>query len=315
MAKHKLEIKGVNIKRYVKKVLKKEKSKIFEKVNCSFGTSEKKICNLNLSILKNANNKIDGIIIILDDITEKIKLERSLEDFKKLAHLGELAAQVSHEIRNPLIAIGGYARRAERKLLSGQKVKVKNISIIVNETERLEAILDNTLHFSHSKKINFKKINIINVLKECVDIISSYAEKNEVKIDINIGKSLPRRVIINGSAQHLKQAFINLIKNSIEASYRGDIVNIFLEKGKKGKVIIKIENKGSIIESKDLEKIFLPFFSSKKTGTGLGLTVTKNIILDHNGAINVKSKEDITVFIIELPLEAVKNEEDFSNRG
>lgn len=303
IARHGIEIKGVNIKRYIKKALNKGKSRIFEKENCRFGPGEEKICNVNLSILKNAKNGIDGVIIILDDITEKTKLEKNLEDLKKLAQLGELAAQVSHEIRNPLVAIGGYARRAKKKLLAGEEVKVKNLSIIAEEAQRLESILDNTLHFSRKRKISFKRINLVNVLKDVMSVIEAYAEKNEVKLNMVNRSGIGERVIIRGSASHLKQAFINLIKNSIEASYRGDAVNIYLERKGNDKIIIKIENRGSIIEKEDIEKIFLPFYSRKKTGTGLGLAITKSIISDHNGKIDARSENDITVFIIKLPLE------------
>ena len=293
-----LRVKGYNIKRLLRKVLKIKKNRSFESVEYGFA-KEDKVCNLNLALFE-VNSNIDGIIIIIDDITEKTRMEETLRDFKRLAQLGELAAHVAHEIRNPLVSIGGYTRRLKKKYEQGQKMEIGYLNIIIQEVERLEDILRETLQFSAKKEPIHKEIDLIMVIRECVRIVSSYAEDKSVGLLLDIDRPQDT-LFINGSRQQLKQAFINIIKNSIEASQGGEEVKVSLGR-KKGTAAINIENKGLIVEPKDIEKIFLPFYSTKEDGTGLGLAITKKIILDHNGKIGVNSEKGNTIFTITLPI-------------
>ncbi len=293
-----LRVKGYNIKRLLRKVLKIKKNRSFESVEYGFA-KEAKVCNLNLALFE-VNSNIDGIIIIIDDITEKTRMEETLRDFKRLAQLGELAAHVAHEIRNPLVSIGGYTRRLKKKYEQGQKMEIGYLNIIIQEVERLEDILRETLQFSGKKEPIHKEIDLIMVIRECVRIVSSYAEDKSVGLLLDIDRPQDT-LFINGSRQQLKQAFINIIKNSIEASQGGEEVKVSLGRTK-GTAAINIENKGLIVEPKDIEKIFLPFYSTKEDGTGLGLAITKKIILDHNGKIGVNSEKGNTIFTITLPI-------------
>ncbi|MGM0365566.1 MAG: ATP-binding protein [Actinomycetota bacterium] len=301
-----LKVKGKNIKRFLRKVMHVQKNRSFERTDYRFG-QKSGICNLNLALFKVGGGKIDGIIVIIDDITEKARMEETLKEFKRLAQLGELAAQVAHEIRNPLVAIGGYARRLKRRYTAEQEIEAGDLNIIADEVQRLETILSSTLQFSSKRKTAKEHIELLEVLRECIQVVSAYAEDKNTDLSFDIGPGV-NYIGVRGSAQQLKQAFINLIKNSIEASYGGEAVKISVARAR-GMAVIRIENRGSIIEKKDIEKIFLPFYSTKKEGTGLGLAITKKIVLEHEGKIDVYSKKGNTVFTIKLPLGG-ENEKD-----
>lgn len=308
-----VRINGHSIKRILRKVLKRKRNKSFTEVFLSWGDekSDKKeelICNLQLAIFKDPRGKVDGVIIAIDDVTQTVKLERLLEDARRLAHLGELAASVAHEIRNPLVSIGGYARRLRKKCGGLRGRDLESLDIIIEEVERLENIVRDTLDFVSKKSAVFSKINLCKLLKQCIDLIGAFASKSGVTINFVSGYGLGRKeeVIINGSGDNLKQAFINLLKNSVEASYVGEEVNIELdvseENGKKW-AMVSINNKGDIIAESDFHRIFLPFYSTKKDGTGLGLSVTKRIIEQHSGEIEVKSdRKTGTTFVVKLPV-------------
>lgn len=304
-----LKINGHDIKRILRKVLKKKRNRSFtEALFCWGGSKEDLICNLQLAIFKDPRGEVEGVIIIIDDVTQTVKLERSLEEAKRLANLGELAASVAHEIRNPLVSIGGYARRLKKKCEDSEGVNLDSLNIIIEEVERLENIVRDTLDFVSKRSLVFKKLDLAKLLRQCVDLMVSFAEKNGVTMNLVFGPGLGknREVIVNGSKDNLKQAFINLFKNSVEASYTGEEVKVEIDKKEEsGKMfaLVKINNRGSTIEESDLYKIFLPFYSTKKNGTGLGLSVTKRIIDQHKGEIEVKSnRKSGTTFTVKLPL-------------
>lgn len=302
-----LKIRGRNIKRLLKKVIKADKNRTLSRVEADLGHGSK-ICNLNLSILKDSQSQTEGIIIIMDDITERVHLEETLEGLKKLAQLGEFAAHVAHEIRNPLAAIGGYARRLRKDHFKGAKTDTESMDIIIQEVERLENIVNQTLQYSHSgKKEELKVISLGHILAQCVQITGAYARDRKLEIDVSSGLPPGQELWVKGSPEKLKQAFINLIKNSIEASYSGEKISIQVG-SKAGWAEVRIRNRGSIIEKGDIDKIFLPFYSTKKEGTGLGLAITKTLITEHKGEIDVYSKKDNTIFTIKLPEAGGKHE-------
>ncbi len=294
-----LTIKGKNVKRLLRKVMHVQKNRSFERAEYSFGQN-KGLCNLNLALFRKNEKELQGIIVIVDDITEKAKMEETLKEFRNLAQLGQLAAHVAHEIRNPLVAIGGYARRLEGQVARGSPIEQESLHIISGEVHRLENILSSTLQFSSQKQVVYQKFDLLASIRECIQVVCSYARDKDTGIRLS-GQSCRGPVWVNGSPEQLKQALINLFKNSIEASYGGEAVKITVKRSRE-RAVIYIENKGKLIEAGDMEKIFLPFYSTKTEGTGLGLAVTKKIIMEHRGEIDVCSKKGHTVFTIKLPL-------------
>ena len=250
----------------------------------------------------------EGVLIIIEDVTKTVRLEQSLIEAKRLSELGKLSATVAHEIRNPLIAIGGYANRIKKRYLERQEINPENIEVIINEVARLEKIVNETLEFAIERKIEFKDFNICGLLLDCINLTRTAAEQSNISINIKSGSELIKNnnIFIHGSYDSLKQAFINVFNNAIEASETRDVVSIeiFPENvNENSALVIKVNNKAKLANEVNINNIFLPFYTTKSKGTGLGLTITKRIIKQHKGTIDVSSNAETgTTFIIKLPV-------------
>jgi len=249
----------------------------------------------NSPIFDSAGNFV-GTVHISRDITELRNLRERVIHSERMAALGELAARVAHEIRNPLISIGGFARRLEKKLSGDIQEYAK---IIVNEVSRLENILKEILGFVKTARINKCRVDINELMNEIADfIVPTMDEKNnsilrEMSDDTLIAVIDPDKI---------KEAIINIFTNAAQATEHGTLtVRTWQENDE---AVIELVDTGHGIQDEDLKNIFNPFFTTKSQGTGLGLAVTHNIIQEHNGKIKVDSEwGGGTAFRIYLPLE------------
>lgn len=238
---------------------------------------------------------------------EKGKLEDAYRDLKvtherlvqseKLAAIGEMAAHVAHEIRNPLVTIGGFAKQLAKK---AQAVNQENTAakIIANEVIRLEKILANVLNFSRlpSPQPKLNDMNqLIRSLKDQVE--SEFLEKN-IKINMNLQPDLMQFYF---DEQQIKQVLLNLLRNSQQAINAFGSISITTQLYSDD-VLITVQDSGARIPPENIEKIFNPFYTTKKHGTGLGLAISRQIIHEHGGEISVESESSTgTVFSILLP--------------
>lgn len=252
-------------------------------------------------IFDKAGNVI-GTINVAKNITEIKNLREKISSMEKMAALGEMAAKVAHEIRNPLLAIGGFAKRLNKEI-NDEKLR-EYVKVIVDETIRLEKILNETLSFVRpqpSPKVPFKINDLIN---DIVNLTESTLKDNNNKLSIEIGED----IIILGSYDKLKEVLLNLITNANEATRDGTIT-IRLRKYFAEEIIsnefciLEVQDTGSGIAKENLKKIFNPFFTTKINGTGLGLAISKKIVEEHGGIIKVESEENRgTIFKIYLPI-------------
>jgi signal transduction histidine kinase len=213
-----------------------------------------------------------------------------------MAALGELAARVAHEIRNPLISIGGFARRLEKKL-SGDIQEYARI--IVNEVSRLENILKEILGFVKTARINKCRVDVNELMSEIADFtVPLMDEKNNIILR-EFSKDSLTAVI---DPDKIKEAVINIFTNAAQATEHGTLtVRTWRENNE---AVIELVDTGCGIQEEDMKNIFNPFFTTKTQGTGLGLAVTHKIIQEHDGKIKVESKGGGgTAFRIYLPLE------------
>lgn len=248
-------------------------------------------------LLEKETLRIVGYIAMFDDVTKEHMLEVELRTQERLAILGEMSARVAHEIRNPLSAIGGFAQRA-KKIADGEKIS-KYLDIILNETRRLEGIVNQTLDFSRSNlNVKFESKSINEVVMDAVEL---YTDKFEVKsIELNLDLTKENTVTMV-EPNHFKEVVINLIQNAIEACNEGGKMKISTYVRDEG-IYVEVWNNGIPIPSDKLEKIFQPFYTTKTRGTGLGLSICKKIIEEeHNGKIKAVSDENGTSFIIMIP--------------
>ena len=237
---------------------------------------------------------VEHVIMVGRDITEKRKAEEMLLKSEKLTVVGELAAGIAHEIRNPLTSIKGFVQ-----LLQQGMMKEEFFEVIMEEFNRVESIIKEFLTLAKPQEIQLRKININKVLQDVETLLRSEAYLQNVQIHYLKENAIPPFMF---DENQIKQVFINLIKNSIEAMPDGGIVKIqALTEG--SNVLIKISDNGIGIAEERLQKLGEPFFSNKEKGTGLGLMLCFRIIRQHKGTIVFKSKENEgTTVELRLPL-------------
>lgn len=244
-----------------------------------------------------------AVQIILRDLTERKKTEEMMLQSEKLSLVGQLAAGIAHEIRNPLTAIKGFLQLMK----SEKNENSQYLEIVFSELNRMEIILSELLMLAKPQQSMFKKENIHNALTEVILLLETEAHLNNVLIEKHLYSECEH---VYCDQNQLKQVFINLIKNAIEAMPKGGVISITTKTESDGVTII-IEDNGEGIPEEILKKIGQPFVTTKEKGTGLGLMITYKIIENHQGTIEVKSeKEKGTIFTIKLPFEMNEEKEE-----
>jgi len=231
------------------------------------------------------------------DLTETKALQERVLQSERLAALGKVVAEISHEIKNPLIAIGGFARQLLKEA-EDEKVRRK-LSIILNEAQRLENLLNDLRDFYSTKKLKIESMDINDLLNEIYLLFKDDCGKRNIEFSFQKDRD---RVLVNGDRGKLKQVFVNIVKNAMEALEGGGSISID-SRVEAGKVEISISDNGCGIPKDQQEKVFSPFFSTKEDGSGLGLSISKRIIEDHKGSsFKLESKENKgTRFTVTVP--------------
>ncbi len=230
----------------------------------------------------------------------------AIVESEKMAAVGRIAAHIAHEIRNPLVTMGGYARRIVDQAKSITKESGKtalNISnagsIIMKESERLEKILSNVMDFTRPSKYIKEFSNINDVVNDTVDLLKNLFLEKKIQVSFNADKNLP---LVKSDFNQIKQVVLNLVQNSIDATPMGGTITLSTAVRQDG-VVLKIQDTGGGIDEADPNVVFEPFFTTKVTGVGLGLANVKKIIKDHNGMIEVENTEGRgAVFTVTLPI-------------
>jgi signal transduction histidine kinase len=219
----------------------------------------------------------------------------------RLATIGEMAATLAHELKGPLVSIGGFARRLEKKLTQGT-VESGYAVTIVREVLRLEKMLTDILSYAKKTTICYNHCSIIDILEDALSIVAPTLEEK----DIRVVKDLPRKAIsFLGDAQQLKQVFINLFLNSHEAMQRGGTIHLSVVPARLNgdrAISIKVADTGGGVPPEVINQIFTPFYTTKENGTGLGLPVANRIVANHGGKIQVTNSDAGAEFNVLLPL-------------
>lgn len=235
-----------------------------------------------------------------EEVEKKTKsLEMANESLRKkdrMESLGILMAGIAHEIRNPLTSIKTYVELLPKKY-DNPKFREMISKDIPYEIERLNNLINELLEYSKPKKAFKEKVNIYEIIEKILALIANKIQKESVKINIDI----PKDVLVYADKNHLKQIIINLILNGIESINKEEkSINISTMESL-GKTYLMIEDNGCGMDKDELNKIYDPFYTTKASGTGLGLFVCYQLMAENNGKIHVSStKDEGTSFILEF---------------
>jgi len=251
------------------------------------------------------NDSIMGNVIIIQDITDEKLNESKLRRAESLASLTTLAAGVAHEIKNPLGSISIYLQLIEKVINKNRSNKVskeikESVSIIKEEVERLNKIVIDFLFAVKPVNMNFIEEDLNKFIIETVDLFSLELKSREIKVETQLSPKLPKVAI---DKRYIKHVLVNLVKNAEFAMRQNGGILKFTTEYKDNQAILKINDTGTGIPDHILSRIFDPYFTTKDSGSGIGLTISYKIIKEHGGDISVKTKENKgTTFIITLPV-------------
>lgn len=264
------------------------------------------------TVLQDQDGAPTGVILTVRDQTAVRDLKERMRRADRLAAIGQIAAGIAHEIKNPLVGIRGAAQLLGAELRSdADRGLAEYLDIIVKEADRLNGVLEGILDFTRVKAHEHRPFNIHAVLDRALTLNEDAARRNVVVLAREYDPSLPE---VLGNRDQLLQVFLNLVKNAVEAMPRGGkltvstrmsdaFTSVQAEDRKRRLMVVKVSDTGVGIKAGDLGSIFAPFFTTKDRGVGLGLALSYQIVQEHLGTIRVESQEGAgTVFSVYLPL-------------
>jgi two-component system, NtrC family, sensor kinase len=258
------------------------------------------VVNVSIAPLVGKDGARLGRLILLDDITQRVRLEEQILQTEKLSSLGLLAAGVAHEVNTPLAVISNYIQMLAKQI-PGHDPRQKTIDRIVKQTFRASEIVNNLLNFSRTGGSEFQELDLNSVLEETLTLVQHPFRTARVNVLRNYGENLPA---VLGSTTRLQQVFLNLFMNARDAMPEGGMVEVRTG-ARNGSVEVEVTDTGMGISSEHLHRIFDPFFTTKTSGrgTGLGLSVSYGIIKEHAGKVDVHSTPGKgTSFRLEFPV-------------
>ena len=251
------------------------------------------------SLLRDEQGTILGAVEVFNDLTEVKRLEAEIQRVKTLAALGEMAATVAHEIRNPLGGIAGYAGMLERDLKADDPNR-RLVGRITEGVGRLNRIVSSLLTYTRPLRLNTHPVNLVDVVEETLAFYAIDIERQ--RDDIQIHRDFPAKPLIcDLDPEQLQQVILNLLQNATQAMAQGGKLTVKVYENDK-KATFCIGDTGQGMNEEVLGKLFTPFFTTKEDGTGLGLVTSKKIIDAHVGEINVESEPNTgTQFFVTVP--------------
>lgn len=245
---------------------------------------------------------VEGVILLVEDVTERTAIRQRLLLSERLALIGKMSAQVTHEIRNPLNALGLNAELLEEELSDLEPEKVAEartlLASISREIDRLTEITEQYLSLARLPRPRLAREDVGGIVSSLASFMAEEAARREIGLTVEVEAELPP-ILLDES--QLRQALLNIIRNSLDASASGGEVSIKAAR-RGGGVEIAVTDRGPGMDPAQLGRIFDPFYSTKQRGTGLGLPITQQIIEEHRGRITCESQEgEGTTFRIWLP--------------
>jgi len=233
-----------------------------------------------------------------DKIDQLTETQQRLIRSEKLAAIGSMSSYVAHEIRNPLVTIGGFAKTLSRFTFTDAKIKV-NIDIIIEEVKHLEKILNNITDFAKPSKPEKIDVQICEIMENTCLLMENYFQEKHITLQKKYETGVPEAPV---DPTQIKQVFLNILMNAVESMPDGGKLDVNI-KSIDGSVKIYIVDAGKGMKQGVLQNIYDPFFTTKPSGTGVGLSVSLKIIEDHGGTIDAISEQGKgTTMLLTLPI-------------
>jgi len=248
----------------------------------------------NTAVLTGRHDAAIGIILSFSDLTEVKRLQEQMELRERLTALGEMSAGIAHELRNPMAVISGYLNLLSKK---SDPAAQETLRSIANEITGMNRIIGDLLTFARPASLNRVTVNIREMIETCLaGVLQARGVGPNITADVNVAD-----FEIAVDEVLMRQAFTNLIQNAVEAMPDGGTLTIDAQVNHECRIVIRDSGLGMPAEG--LKKIFLPFYTTKDKGVGLGLALVHKIVLSHGGRIDVESTEGKgTTFTVALPV-------------
>ena len=273
--------------------------------------------NIRGGVLPGPTGEVAGAVLAIEDVTERVALEREVQQAEKLAVVGQLAAGIAHQIGTPLNVISGSA---EYLLMEwgAERPRPRELEIIIAQTDRITKLIQQLLNFARPARMALQPVKLNDLLREVLGLTEHQIAKERIAIKTELQPDLPA---IAGDENQLEQALLNIVINAWHAMPAGGTLTLRTRTAPPGdrprragrggtlRVEVSVADTGVGIPAENLPRIFDPFFTTKGVGrgTGLGLAITRRIVEDHHGSIEVASEVGRgTIVTIRLPVGGVK---------
>jgi two-component system sensor histidine kinase PilS (NtrC family) len=254
----------------------------------------KRIIGINVTPLRDIAENETGYIGIFQDLTQLKELEAEMKNREKWAAIGELSANIAHEIRNPLASLRGSIEMLKEGKIP-ERHRDKLMEIAISEMQRLNNIVTDFLTYSRPRQLEIQETNLHGLLRDTLSILENTGQNMTVRQAFN------GAMIVPVDPESIRQVFWNLGTNAVDAMEQGGTLTVFTQEFP-DRVSVVFSDTGPGISQEDLAKIFYPFYTTKEGGTGLGLSIAYRIVEEHKGRLTAQSTPGIgTRFEIILP--------------
>jgi len=273
------------IRRALTRVLETGETYQAHKLRLSSADRDDMYINLNISkLLDKAGDEL-GLVVIFEDVTSEIRMEEEFTRIRELASIGQLAATIAHELRNPLSSIKGSAQFLQNEYSEIEPVR-EFLGIIIDEVNGLNSLTTEFLEFARPMMLELKPVSVNEIVSRALNVMRHLLIDSDISVDDSLDDRTP---IIQADERQLERVTRNVILNAVQAMPDGGAISIRTGPTPGNGAFVEIEDTGVGIGVDELDRIFQPFFTTKTKGTGLGLSVVSKIVENHGGRVEVRS--------------------------
>jgi len=230
--------------------------------------------------------RASGLMVTARDLERLSRLGSRLSYSQKLAALGRLTSGVAHEIKNPLNALVLQAALLRQKLGAASPEATRHLDVVEEEIRRLDRVIDGFLKFTRPEELQLESVELDGIVRETLDLVAARAEQAGIRLEAVVSPGLPP---VQGSAELLRQALLNLVGNALDATPAGGRVEVRVEPAADGSLAVTVEDSGEGIDPAELPKVFNLFYTTRSGGNGIGLSLVYRIVQLHGGEVRIDS--------------------------